>query len=209
MRWWILPAAVAAFFLGAGIAEGEPAKGETSRELARRQKLLFKDLTKIERAVVGIKEIREMRATGKYVLNSSERKLEKTSRKDFHIFMERFRNDTLEVLEMYDRALKKEDYVDPLRRVFGRALREVVQVKWEEVPMEDVVSELANGYGVRMNVSGELDYRKTMTLSGDMSLQSILLYIENVWNAELVLKNGELWFERAREQAPAPAEEDE
>lgn len=209
MRWAGLAAAAAAFLFGAVLSADESTPAGLATELTRRQRYLFKDLAKIERAVAGMQEIREMRDAKIYSLTPEERKLERKSRQDFHIFMERFRNDTLEVLEMYDRALKKEDYVDPLRRVFGRALREVVQVKWEEVPMEDVVSELANGYGVRMNVSGELDYRKTMTLSGDMSLQSILLYIENVWNAELVLKNGELWFERAREQAPAPAEEDE
>ena len=187
--------AAAAFLLGTRLAGGEPPASDVSKELLRRQKYLFKDLRKIEQAVKGVKEIRDMRATGEFVLNATERKLEKTSRKDFHIFMERFRNDTLEVLAIYDRVLNKEDYVDPLKRAFGRALTEVVQVQWEEVPMEDVIAEISEGYGVQLNVSGKLNFRKTMTLKGQMSLLSILLYIENVWDAKIIQKGKDLWFE--------------
>jgi hypothetical protein len=31
-----------------------------------------------------------------------------------------------------------------------------------------------------------------------MSLMAVLLYLENLWDAQLVVKNGKLWFIRTR-----------
>jgi hypothetical protein len=197
MRWPVVAAAAVAFLLGSQLAGGAP-KRPVGRELLSRQQRLFADLDKLRQAAKDIVELREVRESGKYVLNHEEKKLEKKSRMDFHIFMERSRNDTLEVLRILDRVLKKQDYVDPIRRHFGRALDEIITVNWDEEAIEDVVSEIASAYNVRLNISGDLDYRKTISLNGEMSLLSVLLYLENLWDAQLVLKGGKLWFIRIR-----------
>ena len=197
MRWSVVAAAAVAFLLGSQLAGGAPIR-PVGPELLERQKKLFADLDKIRQAAKDIVELREMRESGKFVLNHEEVKLEKKSRMDFHIFMERSRNDTLEVLRIFDRVLKKQDYIDPLRRRFGRALDEIITVNWDEEAIEDVVSEIASAYNVKLNISGDLDYRKTISLNGEMSLLSVLLYLENLWDAQLVLKGGKLWFVRIR-----------
>ena len=197
MRWPVVAAAAVAFLLGSQLAGGAP-KRPVGRELLSRQQRLFADLDKLRQAAKDIVELREVRESGKYVLNHEEKKLEKKSRMDFHIFMERSRNDTLEVLRILDRVLKKQDYVDPIRRHFGRALDEIITVNWDEEAIEDVVSEIASAYNVKLNISGDLDYRKTISLNGEMSLLSVLLYLENLWDAQLVLKGGKLWFIRIR-----------
>lgn len=197
MRWPVIAAAVVAFLVGSQLAGGEP-KHAVGPELLKRQKKLFLDLDKIRQAAKDIVELREIRESGKFILNHEEKKLEKQSRMDFHIFMERSRNDTLEVLRIYDRVLKKQDYIDPLQRYFGRALDEIITVNWDEEAVEDVVNEIANAYNVRLNISGDLDYRKTISLNGEMSLMAVLLYLENLWDAQLVVKNGKLWFIRIR-----------
>jgi len=197
MRWPVVAAAAVAFLLGSQFAGGAP-KRPVGQELLNQQQRLFADLDKMRQAAKDIVELRDVRESGKYVLNHEEKKLEKKSRMDFHIFMERSRNDTLEVLRILDRVLKKQDYVDPIRRHFGRALDEIITVNWDEEAIEDVVNEIASAYNVRLNISGDLDYRKTISLNGEMSLLSVLLYLENLWDAQLVLKGGKLWFIRIR-----------
>ena len=195
MRWLVLPAMIVAFLGGAHLARSE-APQTVAKGLVQRQRALLKDLDKIQQAIRDTKEIRETRESGKYVLNSEERKLEKKARKDFHIFMERLRNNTLETLAIYDRLLGKQQYVDPLRRIFGKALDESVEIEWDDQDLEDIVDDLVVGYGVKMFVKGDIDIRRTMSLQGEMTLLSILLQIENVFDAKLVEKEGELWFIR-------------
>ena len=206
----ILLPAVAAFLAGLGLAgEGDgDATATDIRALVGRQKKLYGDLAKIEQAVKDIVEIREMRASGEFVLNDEEKKLEKQSRQDFHIFMERYRNDTLRALATLDRLLGKEQYVDPIRRKFGKAFDDPVAVDWNEVALDEIVSELVESYGVKMFVRGEIDSRKTMSLQGEISLKAILLQIENVFDARLVERSGELWFVGV-ENASKPASEDD
>jgi hypothetical protein len=200
--------AVAAFLAGRGLAGDGDGTAAEIRALVVRQKKLYGDLAKIEQAAKDIVEIREMRASGEFTLNDEEKKLERTARADFHIFMERYRNDTLRALAVLDRLLGKEQYVDPLRRKFGKAFDEPVAVRWNEVALDEIVSELVAAYGVKMFVRGEIDYRKTMSLEGEISLKAILLQIENVFDARLVERDGELWFVGI-ENASKPAAEDE
>jgi hypothetical protein len=208
VRWSVVAAAAVAFLVGSQLAGGAP-KRAVGPELLKRQKKLFKDMDKIRLAAKDIVELREIRESGKYILNHEEKKLEKKSRMDFHIFMERARNDTLEVLRIYDRVLNKQDYVDPIRRYFGRALDEIITVNWDEEAIEDVVSEIADAYNVKLNISGDLDYRKTISLNGEMSLLAVLLYLENLWDAQLTIRNGKLWFVRIRADVVKQTAEDE
>ena len=197
MRSIVVLLAGAAFLVGSGLAqESRPSPAAIAAQLYQRQKDLFADLTKVEKAGKDIQELREMRESGKYVLNEEERKLEKQARMDFHIFMERIRNNTLEVLAIYDRELGKEAYIDPLRKVFGKSLYQTVDVNWDEQDLEQIVDELNDGYGTKMYIKGDIDIRRTMSLRGEMTLLSILLQIENVFDAKLIRKNGDLWFVR-------------
>jgi len=209
VRWLVPVAAAAAFLAGSQFAGGAPKANEAIRTLQKRQKMLHGDLRKIEQAVKDIVELREMRESGKYILNHEEKKLERKSRTGFHIFMERYRNGTLGTLQIYERLLRKQDYVDPLRRFFGRSLDEIVQVKWDEEAIEDIVGEIADGYNVQLNIGGSLDYRKTISLEGEMSVLAILLYIENIWDAELIVKNDKLWFVHVKTEAKTIGEDDE
>lgn len=199
-KWFVALAVLAAFLLGTRLAPAadndKDERAGVAAELLKRHKLLAGDLRRVQSAVKDVLEIRKMREEGGYVLNDTEKSMERKGRQDFHIFMERIRNDTLEVLEIYERVLKKQAYVDPLRKKLGRALNELVEVNWQDQPLEDIVAEICSGYKVRINVSGDIDYRKTMSLNGQMSLLSILLYIENVFDAKLVVRNDELWFVR-------------
>ena len=206
MRRLILPLAIiAAFALGTRLARG--AGDNPVKELLRHEELLLKDLAKIEQAVKDVVEIRKMRESGEFVLNDEEKKMERQGREDFHIFMERFRNDTLEVLEILDRAVSKQDYVDPLRRIYGKALDQPVTVAWSEEDLDVLIGELSEDYGVRINISGEMDRRRTLSLSGEMSLLAVLLQIENVFDGKFVVKEDGLWFSLlppAEETAPGP-----
>jgi len=208
VRWSVVAAAAVAFLVGSQLAGGAP-KRAVGPELLKRQKKLFKDLDKIRMAAKDIVELREIRESGKYILNHEEKKLEKKSRMDFHIFMERARNDTLEVLRIYDRVLNKQDYIDPIRRYFGRALDEIITVNWDEEAIEDVVNEIADAYNVKLHIAGDLDYRKTISLNGEMSLLAVLLYLENLWDAQLTIRNGKLWFVRIRADVRKQTAEDE
>ena len=199
MRWWIAVAAIAAFFFGARIAGGGPKRLAIAQNLAKRHDFLLGDLKKMEKAIEDFKDFRETRESQKYVLTSEEKKLEKKARIDFHIFLERVRNNTLQVLAEYDRLLGKPRYVDPLRKIFGKTLDEKVAVDWSDEDLEAIVDQLTDGYNVKMYVRGNIDARKMMTLKGEMSLLSILLQIENVFDARLILKNGHLWFTRVKD----------
>ena len=195
----LILAAAAAFWAGAGLAPlapgGEPPE-TVAKVLQRKQRALRKDLSKIEKAASDILELRAMRESGKYILNSEEKKLEKQGRMDFHIFMERIRNNTLEVLALLDGELGREAYVDPLKKIFGKALYKAVQVGWDEAGLEDIVDDLKEGYGVDFFIKGDIDVRRTMSLRGNMTLLAILLQIENVYDAKLIVKKGHLWFVR-------------
>jgi len=194
------------FALGHGLARGAADYGAICRELVERQQKLLKDVERIEQAAGDVVEIRKMRESGEFVLNDEEKKMERQGRMDLHIFMERCRNDTLEVLEILDRALGDGVYVEPLRQYFGDHLDEVVDVRWEEVGLEQVVEDLSEGYGVKLFVRGEIDQSKTMSLRGEMTLLSMLLYIENVFDAKLTAIDGHLWFVPAARRPPAEGE---
>jgi len=210
MRRIALPVAVAAAFLGG--ARLARSAGDDEQELldtlVKQQALLAGDLKKIEQACKDVVEIRQMRQSGQFVLNDEEKKLERQGRQDFHIFMERIRNGTLEALEVLDRAVNQEDFVDPLRRIYGKALDEPVTVSWEEEDLDVLIGEISEDYGVQVNLSGEMDRRKTLTLNGEMSLLAVLLQLENVFDGRFVVrKDGELWFELGppeEEKPPGP-----
>ncbi len=209
MRRIVLPVAVAAALLGgARLARSAGDEEELLKALVRQQALLAGDLKKIEQACKDVVEIRQMRQSGQFVVNDEEKKLERQGREDFHIFMERIRNGTLEALEILDRAANKEDFVDPLRRIYGKALDEPVTVSWEEEDLDVLIGEISEDYGVEVYVSGELDRRKTLTLNGEMSLAAVLLQVENVFNGRFVVKDdGKLWLvlgEPEEEKAPGP-----
>jgi len=203
MRRLLLPASViAAFLAGAGLAGGEMRDDEVVQELCRRQEMLLGDLEKIEGARSDVLEIRRLRETGFFVINEEEKRMEKQGREDFHIFMERFRNDALEVLEILDRAVEEEDYVDPLRRVYGKALDQPVRVRWSEEDLDTIIAVLEEGYGVRINVSGEMDLRRTVSLSGEMSLLAVMLQLENLFDGKFVVRDGNVWFVRLGSAEP-------
>jgi hypothetical protein len=190
----ILLAALASFLLGSGLAGGESKLTDDADALVEHQRFLKSDLKRIDRAVRDVQEIEKLRATGLFVLNDEEKKMERKGRKDFHIFLERYRNDTLQVLAIYDRMLGKQLYIDPLRLHFGKSLDDLVAVEWDEQALDEICDELSAGYGVNLYIKGNLDSRQTMSLNGEMTLLAILLQIENVFHAKLIEQDGELWF---------------
>jgi hypothetical protein len=194
MRRLLLPAFLAAAFCGGlRLAQGAGPDDAMDR-LDDHERLLLKDLAKIEQACKDVLEIRKMRESGEYVLNDEEKKMERQGREDFHIFMERFRNDTLEVLDILDAAVEGRPPVDPLRRLYGKALDQVVTVDWNDEDLDVILGEISHTYGVPIQVSGEMDRRRTLSLSGEMSLQAVLLQIENVFDGKFVVKDGSLWI---------------
>jgi hypothetical protein len=194
MRRLVLPAALAAAFLGGARLARGAGDEDVLKDLAAHEALLMKDLEKIEQACKDVLEIRKMRESGEFVLNDEERKMERQGREDFHVFMERFRNDTLEVLEILDAAVSGRAAVDPLRRVYRKALDQVVTVAWNEEELDLLLGEISQTYGVPIQISGEMDRRRTMSLHGEMSLLSVLLQIENVYDGKFVVRDGHLWF---------------
>jgi hypothetical protein len=205
----LLPSLVAAAFLGGvRLARGEGGESEVVRTLVEQQKLLAGDLKKIEQACKDVIDIRKARESGEFVLNAEEKKLERQGREDFHIFMERFRNGTLEVLEILDHVVHSEDFVDPLRRIYGRALDQPVEVAWQEEDLDLIIGEISEKYGVPINISGEMDRRKTLSLNGEMSLLAILLQLENVFDGKFVVRDGNLWIAlvETQEEPPGPEE---
>lgn len=208
MRRLLLLAAVAAAFLG-GLRLARGAGDDDFRDLLDHEQMLQRDLTKIEQACKDVLEIRKMRESGEYVLNSEEKKMERQGREDFHIFMERFRNDTLEVLDILDAAVGGKDAVDPLRRIYRKALDQVVTVAWAEEDLDVLIGELSRTYGVQIEVSGEMDRRRTLSLNGQMSLLAVFLQIENVFDGKFVVKDGHLWLVRVSDEDAPPKEEPE
>jgi hypothetical protein len=190
----VLALAAGAFALGTSLADGGTPPATVAKKLERKQRVLFKDLKKIESASKDIVELRKLRESGEFVLNDEEKKLEKQARKDFHIFMERIRNNTLEVLAILDLELGKEAYVDPLRRVFGKSLYKSIEVSWDEAGLDEVLDDIKEGYGVQIFIKGDVDIRRTMSLKGEMTLLAVLLQCENVFDAKVEMKDGHLWF---------------
>lgn len=190
---WLL--AVGAFLLGAGLVRGggTAVSPEHLKDLVERQEALFKDIRRIETASADILEIKKTRDAKIYTLSDEELGMERKGAMDLHIFMERFRNDTLEVLEFYERALGMRA-TDPLQAIFGKALDEAVTVDWQDRPLEEVIEELQRNYKCQIDVRGDLDQRLVITLYGEMSLRSILSQIEEVWNAKFVFEGGTLWL---------------
>ena len=210
MRRLLLPLAGAAAFVGGARLAGGAGDDEAMKDLLRHADLLLKDLAKIEQAVKDVLEIRKMRESGEFVLNDEERKMERQGREDFHIFMERFRNDTLEVLAILDAAVGGEALSDPLRRIYGKALDQPVKVDWTEEDLDVIIGEVSEDYGVPIHIKGDLERRKTVTLSGEMSLLAVLLQLENVYDGKFVVQDGTLWFALvAEEAADTPKKEPE
>lgn len=210
MRRVLLLAAVAAAFL-CGVRFARGASDDDLRSLVDHEDLLLRDLNKIEQACKDVIEIRKMRESGEYVLNDEEKKMERQGREDFHVFMERFRNDTIEVLEILDAACGGRETKDPLRRIYGKRLDQVVKVAWSEEDLDVLIADLSDGYGVPINVSGEMDRRRTLSLSGEMSLLAVLLQVENVYDGKFVVRDGNLWLVLIPPEEPtdAPEKKDE
>jgi hypothetical protein len=158
---------------------------DTVKKLRDRHKTLMVDVEKIEMAAKHIVEIREQRATGLYIINEYELKMERTGKKDFHIFMERYRNDTLNTLALLDSALGKQAYVDPLVTVFGERLQDRVTIVWEEWDLEDVIEELETQYDVSVEMEGSFDEGHTISFEGEMTLLAALLQIENLFDVRM------------------------
>lgn len=181
----------------AGAAAGRADPVEVAAELARRHEWLHSDLERLERAASDLKYIEEVKADPDLVLVPEDKALERRGRLDLHIFLERYRNDTLEVLQLLEDVLDKRAYVDPLEKRFGKSLHELVAVDWQDMSLDQIVGDINQVYNMQLNMDAVFDTRKTMTLQGEMSLFSILLQIENTLGAQLrVEKNGELWFRK-------------
>ncbi len=195
-------AIVAAFVCGARSASSEPKPkyAGVPEEFLRRHKLLAGDLKKIRRAARDLNDIRAQIKAGFTYLNETEREMQRDGRKDFHIFMERARNDTLEVLALYERALKLRTYVDPLEELFGKSFSKVVEVAWEDIELDDILDELSEAYGVTMLAKGEFEDNVSVSLTGEMTLQAIIYYVESQWDVRAVVKGKEIWFERLADE---------
>ncbi|MGQ0612738.1 MAG: DUF4974 domain-containing protein [Planctomycetaceae bacterium] len=189
--------AAGSFLLGLGLARGGESQVTLAEELFQRQEFILKDLRKVEAAARDIAEVRATREAGIYVLTPEEKRLEAKGRENFHIFMERCRNNTLEALRILDTALG-DRAPDALRAIFGKALEEVVSVEFEDSSLDEVTWYLEKGYGIKIGVKGDAESRLTMSLHGDMSLQAILDYVEQTFGVKLVVEEGRPWFVPAR-----------
>lgn len=189
----VLLLALGAFAAGVGLARGagSGATAEQVKELVGRQEALFTDLRRIETAARDILEIKKTRDAKELTLTDEELQMERKGASDLHIFMERFRNDTLEVLAFYEGALGRRQ-VDPLVALLGKSLDEVVKLDWHDRSLEDVLGDLQDAYKIRIGLRGELDSQLVITLYGEMSLRSILSQIEEVWGARFVVEEGQL-----------------
>ena len=193
-RFALLAVLVAAFAGGRALAKPKLAPADIAAELRKRHTKLMEDVTKIERAGSDFLEIQEMRATGKYVLNEWELKMEKSGRVDFHIFMERYRNDTLETLTLIEKFLGKEAYVDPLRRVFGEKLETPLEIAWDDVGLEDVIDELKDRFNADIDIDGDIEMGLTINFEGEMTLLAAVLQIENLFDVRIRVEGKKLWF---------------
>jgi hypothetical protein len=187
----------AAFIAGHALAakhRKKPSPVEIVATLRKRHAKLMEDVAKIEKAGKDWTEIQEMRATGEYVLNRYEKKMEKDGKMDFHIFMERYRNDTLETLALLDRLLGKEAYVDPLRKVFGDALEKRLDIDWENVNIDDVTHWLSENFDAEVAVDGIPEQGLTISFRGNMTLLAAVLQIENLFDVRMRVEGEKLWF---------------
>jgi hypothetical protein len=166
----------------------------TIKTLRDRQKVLMADVEKIASAAKDIVEIRQQRATGLYVMNDFELKMERTGKKDFHIFMERYRNDTLETLALLDKVLDKQAFVDPLRGVFGKHLEDRIEILWDDFDLEAVVEELETGFDVTVEIEGDYDEGHTINFEGKMTLLAALLQIENLFDVRMRVEGKKLIY---------------
>jgi len=186
-----LALALLAFAAGLGIARAGP-REDACKAFQARQATLWNDLRKIEKATYEFGEVEKTRAEG-YQLSYDDREMERHARLDFHIFMERYRNDTLEALAELDRICGG-GAEDPLRAILGKAMEEVVEVNWSDRTFEEIVAQIEAGYNVRITVRGEWDSRVSMSLEGPYSLRSILDQIEEVFAMRLVAEGRDLVF---------------
>lgn len=183
-----------AFGAGHALAKPERDVGWIVKTLRTRHDKLMSDVRKIDRAGKDFVEIQEMRATGEYVLNEHELKMEKSGRKDFHIFMERYRNDTLETLALLEKLLGKEAYVDPLRKVFGDRLDTQLEVAWEDVTLDEVAEELADRFKAKVDVDGHSDMNLMISFEGKMTLLAVILQVETLFECETRVEGDKLFF---------------
>jgi len=194
----LLPCLLAgAFLAGRAIAaknKKKPTPTEIVETLTKRHAKLMEDVEKIQKAGKDWTEIQEMRATGKYVLNRYEKKMEKDGKMDFHIFMERYRNDTLETLALLDRLLGKEAYVDPLRAVFGDALDDRLDIDWENVNLESVAGTLSRQFDAKVEIDGLPEEGLTINFRGNMTLLAAVLQIENLFDVRIRVDGDKLYF---------------
>jgi hypothetical protein len=197
-----LAAAVVAFVVGMQLAGGKTEYGDVAKGLVERQKKLFGDIERIEQARKDLLEVMATRKEGKFILNKEEIRLEKSSRSHLHIFMERFRNDTLETLALYDRLVANKA-LGVLEAAYGKKLTEIVEVAWREEGLEAISDQLGEAYGVNLFIKGNVDVNRTMSLVGEMSLAAIFEHIANTFQVKVINDDGELWFTKDKSK-PAP-----
>ena len=197
-----LAASIVAFVVGMQLAGGKTAYDEVAKELVDRQKKLFGDIERIEQARKDLLEVMATRKAGTFVLNKQEIRLEKSSRSHLHIFMERFRNDTLETLALYDRLVTKTER-GVLEVAYGKRLNQIVEVAWRERALDEIADELIGAYGVKLFIKGNVDINRTMSLIGEMSLAAIFEHIQNTFQVKIINDDGELWFTHDKSK-PAP-----
>ena len=197
-----LAASIVAFVVGMQIAGGKTAYDDVAKELVDRQKKLFGDIERIEQARKDLLEVMATRKAGTFVLNKQEIRLEKSSRSHLHIFMERFRNDTLETLALYDRLVTKTER-GVLEVAYGKRLNQIVEVAWRERALDEIADELIGAYGVKLFIKGNVDINRTMSLIGEMSLAAIFEHIQNTFQVKIIDDDGELWFTHDKSK-PAP-----
>lgn len=193
------------FLLGYQLVHGGEGQGAVAQELLQRQEKLMGDLRRLATARKELIEVMETRASGEFILTREEKKLERTSRVQLHIFMERYRNDTLETLALYERVLGKRKKKDLLEATFGKMLTEVVSVGWTEQGLEEVMNEINEGYNVAIFIKGNVDVSRTISLRGEMSVAAIFEHIRNTFRVKLIEDDGELWLSHD-ETVPEPDE---
>jgi hypothetical protein len=195
-----------AFLIGYQVVHGGEGRGPLAQELLQRQEKLVQDIERMSTARKELIEVMETRSSGEFILSKEEEKLERTSRVQLHIFMERYRNDTLEILAMYEKVLGKTKKRDLLEETFGKTLTEVVSVGWTEQGLEELMDEINEGYNVAIFIKGNVDLSLTMSLRGDMSVAAIFEHIRNTFRVKLIQDDGELWLTHD-DSVPEPDEE--
>ncbi|MHC4410930.1 MAG: hypothetical protein ACYS0F_18230 [Planctomycetota bacterium] len=190
----LLACLAVAFSVGRAAAQSGKDPASVAGVLRKRHTKLMEDVTKIQQAGKDFLEIQAMRETGKYVLNRFELKMEKQGRMDFHIFMERYRNDTLETLDLLDQLLGKQAYIDPLRKVFGDRLDEQIEVDWDGENLQDVVDGLADQFNAEIDIDGFPEEGLTIDFRGKMTLLAAVLQVENLFDVTMRIEGKKLFF---------------